>query len=134
MKVRRSGFTLVEMMIVIAILSILLAIFLPNLMRARARGLLASCEQNLRNLSTAIETYGTDNKGRYPTVLTILTPDYIKNLPWCPTAKTFYQYAHTTVPDAYTVWCNGTDAHIVINVPVGFPQFDNSSGLIEGRQ
>ena len=84
--IKRSGFTLIELMIVIAIIAILAAVLVPNMVRARSRGQLTACTSNLRNIGTAVEMYNVDAKGRYPLLLSDLTPKYLKTIPECPTA------------------------------------------------
>src|ERR1700722_14687830 len=87
------GFTLIELMIVIAIIAILAAILVPNFIRARAQGQLSSCESNEKNIGTAMEMYSTDNSGRYTTAFagsgaSGMTPNYLKVIPTCPSAGT----------------------------------------------
>jgi prepilin-type N-terminal cleavage/methylation domain-containing protein len=66
MKKRKKGFTLIELMIVIAIIAILAAVLVPNFMRAREASRLTACKSNLKSLSTAMETYSNDYDGMYP--------------------------------------------------------------------
>jgi len=66
MKRRKKGFTLIELMIVIAIIAILAAVLVPNFMRAREASRLTACKSNLKSLSTAMETYSNDWDGMYP--------------------------------------------------------------------
>ncbi len=49
----KKGFTLIELMIVIAIISILASIIVPNITRARARAQLTACIANLKQILTA---------------------------------------------------------------------------------
>ncbi len=65
---------------------------IPNFCRARDRGLLKSCQSNLKNLATALEMYSTDNVGRYPEELALLTPRYLKLIPACPSESSPYGY------------------------------------------
>lgn len=59
---RRNGFTLIEIMIVILIIAILLAIAVPNFLRAREVSRSRACQGNLRMLATAKEQWAMDNK------------------------------------------------------------------------
>ena len=60
------AFTLVELLVVIAVISILAALLLPVLRRAKEAGRSASCLNNTRQLGLAAATYSLDNKGQVP--------------------------------------------------------------------
>ena len=66
MKRLQKGFTLIELMIVIAIIAILAAILIPNFLHARAESQTAACEGNEKQLATALEEFAVDNSGTYP--------------------------------------------------------------------
>ncbi len=68
-----KGFTLVEIMIVVAIIALLAAIAIPNLLRARIAANDALARGTLRSMSTAAESFATANNGNYPTTITVLT-------------------------------------------------------------
>jgi len=63
----RKGFTLVEIMIVVAIIALLAAIAVPNLLTARRTANEAAAKATVRSLSTAAEVYSTSHSGAYPT-------------------------------------------------------------------
>ncbi|MFH1744117.1 MAG: prepilin-type N-terminal cleavage/methylation domain-containing protein [bacterium] len=61
------AFTLIELLIVVAIIGILAAIAVPNFMNARIRAQVARTEAELRSLATAFESYRLDNNMYPPT-------------------------------------------------------------------
>lgn len=81
MKLGRKGFTLVEIMIVVAIIALLAAIAIPNLLRARHNANESAAIAALRTLSTAEESYrAAQTPPSYSAALTNLSsasPPYI---------------------------------------------------------
>jgi len=62
--INSPGFTLVELLVVIALIALLLAIFIPALGMARERGQRAVCLSNLRQLTLAWITYAEEHGGK----------------------------------------------------------------------
>src|SRR6202046_4836273 len=58
---RRGGFTLVEIMIVVAIIALLAAIAVPNFLRARKRSQATRCLEDLRIIDSACDQYAIEN-------------------------------------------------------------------------
>lgn len=64
MKSRKKAFTLIELLIVVAIIGILAAIAVPNFMNAQVRAKVARIQSDFKALATALEMYKMDN-GQY---------------------------------------------------------------------
>ncbi len=75
-KLRKQGFTLIELMIVIAIIGVLAAIAVPNFRRARERANQRACYANQKTIAGAVEMYNLD----YCTSVTTLDGSVFTNL------------------------------------------------------
>jgi type II secretion system protein G len=62
---RRSAFTLIELLIVVAIIAILAAIAVPNFLEAQVRAKVSRANNDMRALATALEVYHVDHN-TYP--------------------------------------------------------------------
>ena len=90
---KKAGFTLVEIMIVVAIIGLLAAIAIPNFVTARQTAQKNACINNLRQIDGAKEQYALENKiGTNATVTAANIDAYIKggttNAQSCPAAGT----------------------------------------------
>jgi prepilin-type N-terminal cleavage/methylation domain-containing protein len=116
MKIKsRHGFTLVEIMIVVAIISLLAAIAIPNLLRARHNANEAAGIAALRTISTACESYrAAQTPTSYPANLLLLStevPPYIDaglaSATAIGTAKQGYYFVYLWVnANQYTCFAN----------------------------
>ena len=65
---KRKGFTLIELLVVIAILGLLAALLFPVFAKVRESVRRTSCQNNLQQLSLAMNQYVAENDGRYPII------------------------------------------------------------------
>ncbi len=77
---REHGFTLIELMIVVAIIAIIAAIAIPSLLNARKAGNEASAISSLRTLTTVNEQYRTRFSEYGPAMTDIQAADYIDSV------------------------------------------------------
>lgn len=90
---RQRGFTLVEIMIVVAIIALLAAIAVPNFVQARNAARSGNCINNLRVIDSGKEQYAIENNiaSGAAATSTNISP-YLKNnvMPVCPGTSTAY--------------------------------------------
>lgn len=106
---RKAGFTLVEIMIVVAIIGLLAAIAIPNFVKARETARKNACINNLRLIDSAKQQWATElNKAATSTPGSAALVSYIGRpgttaLPGCPSGGTYTIGAVNAAPT-----CNQT--------------------------
>lgn len=71
---RRRGFTIVELLVVIGIITVLVAIIMPSLQKARRSAVMLQCASNMRQIGAAVAGYAADNRGVLPFAAMKVTP------------------------------------------------------------
>jgi prepilin-type N-terminal cleavage/methylation domain-containing protein len=102
-----SGFTLVEIMIVVAIIGLVAAIAIPNFVHARAKSQATICINNLRQIESAVQQFALE-KGKhvgdtvnYPDDITpYLKLNSVGSIPSCPAGGTYSLLTVGAIPQA----------------------------------
>jgi len=133
---RRYAFTLIELLIVVAIIAILAAIAVPNFLEAQTRAKVSRTTADMRTLGLAIETYQIDHN-RTPSVLTgyaagSLTGPSLVNSTLTGNTWVSYRFRRLTTPIAYitTVFADVfAPGGQIKNNSLGYDSFDYMDDL-----
>jgi general secretion pathway protein G len=113
---RELGFTLIELMVVVAIIALLAAIVIPNYVHARAQAAVSQSEANMKQIATALELFYGDNETYPPSgeVAPALfggaTNPYLTTTPTNALQRQPYAYTNVAVagkPDSYSILDSG---------------------------
>lgn len=131
---RKNGFTLIELIIVIAVIAILIGIALPRFRGMQDEGNIAKAKGELRTLQIAVESYYIHNNNAYPAALSNLIlaatrPKIITTLPTDP-FNAANNYGYTRSPDnkyylIYSVGVGGSGVCSTMSI-------DNNGTVTEG--
>ncbi|MFH1741830.1 MAG: prepilin-type N-terminal cleavage/methylation domain-containing protein [bacterium] len=110
---RQRSFTLIELLIVVAIIGILAAIAVPNFLNARMKATIARMESDMKALGDSLMMYRLDNQCYFPNtdsnpyieLRPLTTPvSYIAAIPQDPFRSVRSKYASTTSNYDYTAY------------------------------
>lgn len=134
---KRKGFTLVELLITLVVLSILTMLTMPYLIRAKFKAQVTGCQMNERNIATSLESYmageadkiypGTRGSAgqSIPSILITANPSYLKVSPTCPASGQEYNYELNEAGTLYTINCR--EGHAPLNIQSGYPTYSNAT-------
>jgi type IV pilus assembly protein PilA len=111
------GFTLVELMVVVAVIGVLSTIAIPLYVNVQARGRVAKAQADSRTLASAVGVYGA-HMGRIPTALSQLTTistnsqghragPFMSAVPPAPSGWAVYAYSPNVSAGTYTITSSG---------------------------
>lgn len=111
----KRGFTIIELLIVIAVISILIGIALPRFKGMQDEGNIAKAKGELRTLQTAVESFNIHNSNTYPATLVTLNtakPSIVTSTPTDPFSSSGGAYGYVrggTNNKFYVIFSAGVD-------------------------
>ena len=117
------GFTLVELMVVVAVIGVLATIAIPLFVSVQARGRIAKAQADSRTLASAVGVYSA-HMGTIPTALTQLTADatnaqgnragpFMGSVPTPPGGWAAYSYFANVSAGTYTITSTGDGTSVI---------------------
>lgn len=148
------GFTLIEVLVVIAIIALLIAILLPSLAAAKMRSRIVIVHNDLRQITVALDAYAMEHKDHYPPTRQSCGTPILYQLPFELAVKKYFAKSKDNLKRAFfedlfnpgqtyryrapgAVWQNGTFMDFPdstwrprsqIWVPNDFPRCESDSG------
>ena len=112
--VRKAGFTLVEIMIVVSIIGLLAALAIPSFVRARTNSERATCINNLRQIDAATQEWAVAQRAAPSDVpnYSDIVP-YMKNVVVCPSGGTTMSDSYTLSPVTNVPSCKKVVDHVL---------------------
>lgn len=121
---RERGFTLVELMVVVAVIGVLATIAIPLYENVQARGRLAKAQADSRALASAVSVYGA-HMGRIPSTLAQLTTvatnalgqpggPFMAAVPTAPGGWSTYAYTANTTAGTFTITTSGDGTSVAL--------------------
>jgi type II secretion system protein G len=122
-RITAGGFTLVELMVVVAVIGVLATIAIPLYVNVQARGRIAKAQADSRSLASAVGVYGA-HMGAIPTALTQLTAaatnaqgnsagPFMNSLPAAPGGWVSYSYTPNVSAGTYTITSSGDGTSVI---------------------
>ena len=112
---KQSGFTLIEIMVVVIIIGLLSAMIVPNIFKNQSKAFRTKAQTDIRGVTQALSMYRLD-KYKYPSTseglaALVAKPDaYLKSVPKDPWGNVYqYQYPGTRNTDSFDIWSFGPD-------------------------
>jgi len=121
-RITERGFTLVELMVVVAVIGVLATIAIPLYVNVQARGRVAKAQADSRTLASAVSIYSA-HMGAIPTALTQLTAvatnaqgnsagPFMNSIPVPPAGWASYAYTPNVSAGTYTITSSGDSTSV----------------------
>lgn len=117
---KRNGFTIIEILIVIAVFGILLAVGVPYMVYNKKKAQLSGCKTNLKTIANAIWAYTMDDNEIVDLDGVEVSKDsflvrkgYLKGLPLCPVSHSPYVMDYISSDKTYFIECPVPENHFI---------------------